>query len=564
MLMHVSAIQDNNGNGNNKGILEVPLADAPIKAHRTAAQLLEDQVEQQAESPTWTPGASFDPVVRVLYRIDMNTPAYYEFRVAVEGERRGYVVVSSGDHDFPIPHWNFEGNSPTELLDDQVGGVEIGRYYKLDLTYVAEDPNGNILAKLGNLPLKFESDQDLEELAENAEPESANEEGTATVDNILPEEEEGSRLLKKEEDAPYEEVPWGVTDEEAWVALKADGGNNSRFVSKSLKKAAAEDWDTDNLADTYGEGLIVGQTLEVALLFPDAAIHVSGRGAKHVSTEVEFDNDTGHQVLHVVANEADETEELPLRVRINYGNGRMEDIPFVIVPESEVPGDRRNLGSWTSWTYFWADYGQRLYDQFLGSPNTSTCYSGCGATAWAMLFGWVDYRANYDSKWSHYWCAYRDKGYWAGSDVVAPYSMDDGVKLMTWKIRNKIGTYCDGNTGRTARGDMSDAYLYLKGTGCHWDIETDWNDYEYSDDIRVTAMNHIVYDRTPVIVADFNHYPLAYGYAWRKRTVRKCILLICWNETEYNRSFYVNNGWGDASLNGWISAKTTFAGRLYP
>lgn len=558
-------LQENNGNGNNKGILEVDLADVPIKVHRTAAQLLEDQVEQQEETSTWTPGASFDPNVRVLHRVDMNTPAYYEFRVAVEGERRGYIVVSSGDHDFPVPHWNSEGSSPTELLDEQAEGDEVGKYFKVDLTYVAEDSDGNILAKLGNLPLKFESDQDLEELAENADPESIETEGTPNEDEILP-EEEGNRVLKKkeeEEDAPFETLPWGATEEEAWKALKADGGNNSRFLSKSLKKAAAEDWETDRLADTYGEGLIVGQKFEVALLFPDAAIQVSGRGAKHVSTEVELDEETGHQVLHVLANEADETEELSLRVRIKYGNGRMEDIQFAIVPLSEVPNDRRGLGAWSAWNYFWADGGQRIYDQFMGSPNTSSCWSGCGATAWAMLFGWVDYRASFDSKWSHRWCAYRQNGWWAGSDAVAPEYMDDGVKLMTWKIRNKIGTYCTSSGGATKFSRMLDAYKYLQGTGCGWNIKTGWDNYGYSDDLRNKAINHIVHNRTPVIVSDYNHYPLAYGYAWRKRTVRKCFV-FCWNETEYSRFFYVNNGWGSTAQNGWVAATTRFAARFYP
>ncbi|MDW8392595.1 MAG: hypothetical protein RMK84_21010, partial [Oscillochloridaceae bacterium] len=49
--------------------------------------------------------------------------------------------------------------------------------------------------------------------------------------------------------------------------------------------------------------------------------------------------------------------------------------------------------------YFWeADGGigaLRHYRQIpaYSWPNTNGCWSGCGATAWAMLFGWVDERA---------------------------------------------------------------------------------------------------------------------------------------------------------------------------
>ena len=52
---------------------------------------------------------------------------------------------------------------------------------------------------------------------------------------------------------------------------------------------------------------------------------------------------------------------------------------------------------------------------------------------------------------------------------------------------------------------------------------------------------------------------LAYGYA--EQTKRDCFLFIC--STEYNRWFYVNQGWGGSS-NGWVTAKAWFAGEVLP
>ena len=74
------------------------------------------------------------------------------------------------------------------------------------------------------------------------------------------------------------------------------------------------------------------------------------------------------------------------------------------------------------------------------------------------------------------------------------------------------------------------------------------------------ARDSIIDYGTPAIIGTgwLNHYPLAYGYAWRSR--QRCFI-GCW--TEYSRWFYVNQGWG-GSNDGWVSASTWFAGRIRP
>lgn len=109
---------------------------------------------------------------------------------------------------------------------------------------------------------------------------------------------------------------------------------------------------------------------------------------------------------------------------------------------------------------------------------------------------------------------------------------------------------------------MKHGTKYLEGrAGVGWDIS--WNSLGIStDDLRKKARDSIIDNKTPAIIGTgwLEHYPLAYGYAWRKRRVKKCFI-VCWIETQYSRHFYVNNGWGGDD-NGWVSASTWFAGSI--
>ncbi len=226
-------------------------------------------------------------------------------------------------------------------------------------------------------------------------------------------------------------------------------------------------------------------------------------------------------------------------------------------------------GSWGPWTYYWAGShsDQRLYSQMSAHTytNNSGCYSGCGATAWAMLFGWADYQAAHgNAYWSPRWGLYRQNG-GKGANAVAPASMDSGVRNMTWEIRQDIDTFCVGSSGATAPWDMDEATGYFSGrTGTQ--LDTHYNVLGIHEGrLREYARNSIRDRHTPAVIGTgwLTHYPLAYGYAWQSRTTTTCILFICWDSTDYNRWFYVNEGWG-GSDNGWVSAGTWFAGEIRP
>ena len=445
--------------------------------------------------------------------------------------------------------------------------VKIAKYYKLDtLSYAAEDKDGNIVATLGELPPRIESEMDLLAMADNIESESIE------VNSRLEggEEQQGVHFLAKNDPThPIELKAWGATKEEAWQQLKSRGAPTYRHMARSLEKAAEQEWETDELAETYGEGLMVGRTLKLALLFPGASIHASGPGAEFASIE-KVEVAPGRETLLVVADEADEEEEVMLLVRIDYGKGLTEDIPFTIVPMNEVREHRRELGDWGPWHYYWAGYDtdQRYYHQIDANtgPNTSSCASGCGATAWAMLFGWADYCSTTDTKWQYQWCMYLQNGGVSTPNVVAPPTQDSGVENMTWEIRNDVGTFCWFGDGATEPWNMINAYKYVQARSCSYSMSTDYHPLGITtSDLREKARNIIRDLNTPAIIGTgwLSHYPVAFGYAWRSRTVRKCFIW-CWYETQYSRWFYVNQGWGHSSYNDWVSADTWFVGKLQP
>lgn len=99
-------------------------------------------------TPEWTENAAYENYVRALYRPDVEGPAYYELAVN-EG---GFVIVSTGSHDDPVPQFSSAGSRPTDILAAQAEdhGETISRFYKLDeLVYVAENDSENLVANIG-------------------------------------------------------------------------------------------------------------------------------------------------------------------------------------------------------------------------------------------------------------------------------------------------------------------------------------------------------------------------------------------------------------------------------
>lgn len=216
-----------------------------------------------------------------------------------------------------------------------------------------------------------------------------------------------------------------------------------------------------------------------------------------------------------------------------------------------------------SWTFYWAagDHNaQPKYDQF----DYKGCAVGCGGVAWAILFAWADRQAETgNAYWAGRFGIYRENG-GRGSNALAPIYMDSGVRNMIKEIRDHISTFCIFGSGATFPWDMSQARRYLSGR-TYTRLSTHYNSFGIDESrLREYARNSIRDRKTPAVIGTgwLSHYPVAYGYAWQKRIVRKCFI-FCWNSEVYDRWFYVNQGWGGAQ-NGWVNASTWFAGEIFP
>lgn len=216
-----------------------------------------------------------------------------------------------------------------------------------------------------------------------------------------------------------------------------------------------------------------------------------------------------------------------------------------------------------TWTYYWAEgyhTEQPQYDQF----TYQGCAVGCGPVAWAILFCWGDYQAETgNAYWARRNGLYKLNG-GRGTNDIAPLTQTAGVENVIREIHDDVGTFCSFGQGATAPWTMDGASGYLSGrTGTR--LTTHYNSLGMHEDrLRQYARNSIRDRDTPVVIGTgwLTHYPVAYGYAWQSRIVRKCFV-FCWNEEVYDRSFYVNQGWGGAG-NEWVTASTWFAGEIYP
>lgn len=566
------------------------LAEVPEAVLRRATEFLEE-LRGSDLAPEWR-DARINPEARIFYRPDIQAAAYYEFTVekpVAQGfEPAGYIELSSGEHDYPVTSWGVTGISPAgELVELAPLNVRLTEFYRLDMqSYAAEYEElsavgvatlSDDVVTLGSMPDRIEGLDAVPDEPFDLVTESADTEGNK--------EYEGPTELPLLEESPFD----------TWADLKAEYKDVFAPMNRSLKQRASSAWELDNNLRRYGESLVkddvrtvyglAGQTID--------ALSVTGVGASAQYLQQEEVRNEGVLAgvrLTVLDEPADKDVLLPFEVSLKYTSGMTESIKFAIVAAAALRSGNvylplistnggnfanaasvqapESVASWGPWSYWWADgdAGAILYNQFPSgsAPNTSACWSGCGATAWAMIFGWVDRRAAENHwRWINHWGIYRING-GLGANAVAPLPMDTGVRNMTWEIRNRMGTYCSGSGGATSFSRMIDAIEYVRPRATAAAVMTTRYDptklcwFGACNDARNLAKDSIVVRQTPAIVGYNNHYAMAYGYAHRSKT--SCFLFWC--STDWSRWFYVNQGWG-GSGNDWINWDDVHFGAVY-
>lgn len=600
---------------------EVPLTAVPLELHRRAAQFLEEW--RQSSDPdmggAWQEG-QLAPVVRPLYRPDIATPAYYEFVVlapqAPTGalSPTGYILLATTDHDYPLPAWSFTGQSPTNRMADEARqqGQQAVRFYKLDmLTYYAENAAGESIPVSGTRAPKIEGyDPAWLDIAPEDMPiaEFSWTQSTTPTDSETPQAAvEPTLVATGTEQIDQYELTY--SEWESWDALKAGYAETYAVPIAWHRRDAQVEWALERTIERDGIILQAGEVYDLVLLGERGSTHaITGAATSLVTTSV-ITPASSREVLRIaVADTLPQNTQASLEVGISYTDSQTETVRFLIVdtysdefgvqapPQNQPhrvylplvlgsatgstkasalqlaaqPTAPRMQASWSDWTVFWADGGdawQRFYSQIPGNTgfNTDKCVSGCGATAWAMLFGWGD-RAAYDEHpvWKIRKGLYRTDGKVDGSSSALAPRRDresdgdriEGPDRMKWEIRNHMKGYCAGTDyGVTLPHNMYRAQYYLNPrTGAT--ISTKYNALSIpTNNLRNIAIDHIANLDRPVVVGTgyYAHYPLAYGYA---RRTKKTIF-----GTQYDRRFYLNQGWNEYG-NGWYAGKTWFVGRL--
>lgn len=336
--------------------MQIHIEEVPTEIRRRAAQLLET-VRGTDMDPTGGK-ASLTREVTALFRPDIDDVAYYEFAVDLgrgddrrtaftgrgdEGAKRampaatGFIIAASKGHDHPIAHWSLDREPPSRQIAAaaEAKGSKVDRIFKVDsLSYIGETAGGEIAGQTGQLPLPIEGLPDDIEKAR----------GRISSTLVRP-----ARKAKDDSD-PGGDTPETVTRGarpqrvklraiDSWADLRKGYAKAFGPLLKGLARNAAPAWEIEALVARMGEGIMTGTTRRVALLEADAAVEVSGEGARLVKIEaLETPGGSGAVALQV----ADEklAQEVSFEMHIAYRSGLRETLPFFAV-SSSTPSDRK-------------------------------------------------------------------------------------------------------------------------------------------------------------------------------------------------------------------------------
>ena len=361
--------------------MSIELAKVPAPIRRKAAQHLES-IRGTPMAPNAT-NARLADEVWPIYRPDLEEVAYYEFSVELgsgpsrlvtsaaglsallaterktasarakradvsikdrggssRSSDRGFIVVSAGPHDFPIPHWSLDRPPVSaQLQATSEKGGEIERIYRLDaLAYVAEAKDGTLVGRVGQLPgLVAGLPHDLARSGVGV----STIEATPTRESKTDDGADGpEHQVKRSEDRIPDLKPLEVDD---WGSFRERYADAFGPFLDDLRRQAAHAWEVEALIEEFGEGIRDGETQRVALLDREAVVELSGDGAQHVAARLDEDSGSPALVL-ALAEGAKITGELDLFVDIRYPDGMDERLRFFLV-SSKSPSNHRTTST---------------------------------------------------------------------------------------------------------------------------------------------------------------------------------------------------------------------------
>lgn len=317
------------------------LEEIPLEIRRRVANKLES-IRGTAMAPGGE-SSYLGKEVCPIYRPDIKDVAYWEFEIAGlkdvrsrehEGKSSGlgFILVSTGKHDIPFPHWSLTNESPSRALEAKSKQGQVARVIKLDtLAYAAEDAKGNYLAHIGQFPLQI--------IGTEIDPLKYR--GISTV-TATP------KNLSKDDAAPPEltiestgeKVPkLKLSSWESLTAFKRGYAKAYKPFLKALAERALQPWETEDLITKFGEGIHEGQRLILPLLQP-GKVKITGEGARFVKLTL---LDRQPPAVSLEALSSNEKKEANIQLQISYKDGTSESLPFFVVPAGTPSNTRRTL-----------------------------------------------------------------------------------------------------------------------------------------------------------------------------------------------------------------------------
>lgn len=275
------------------------------RLHRRAADLLEEQ--RHREGSSWV-DARVNPDPVALFRPGEDQPAYAEFSIeGAGGEARGFLVLSTGEHDAPLVHASQEGESPSARLRKMADGENPARFFRLGHTYVAEDADQELLAVVGELPHEM-----LGYEARWRQLDASDRAGRSRGGDIEP-SPVGAELRFER---------WGD-----WSRIRSEYAANRAPLHTRDREAAAAAWAFESWWAENGETLKTGEFRELPLLDRGAArVRVRGAGAPYVHTRVENRPLEGDRAVTVFVDGVPQDSVLPVDIELAYADGSSETL----------------------------------------------------------------------------------------------------------------------------------------------------------------------------------------------------------------------------------------------
>ena len=330
----------------------VPVDQTPIELHRRAADFLEER--RDLHGGGWA-DARLDGTAEPIFEPGITGPAYYEYALVDDnGDPRGYILLSTGEHDFPVPVAALGGAAPSQQLEELADRADL-KVFRLGHDAFVAEADGAKVAELGGGgtgrlvgfdPAWLELPHSASAGSTRWDPQGGLVESPPSVGSTIHFE------------------PW-----KDWPTQRDGYADNHDPLLTIRARNAQRHWDTEKMLAAHGEALQPGDFRDVPLLARGGARwKVSGAGADHVSVERVQRPLQGDTVLRVSVNDADPDAVEGVTIALAYaGTARATEAihlsvyagPVANAPETVVvPGSTRQAKQCGQMAFrtFWKTY----------------------------------------------------------------------------------------------------------------------------------------------------------------------------------------------------------------